>query len=160
MASSEPPQASPKKQQAEHHGASSSSSSSNFHGARHNPNSNISAVGVNPNIAMAPVLQAPVQVIHHPVVEVPVEAVVLFERGFLPNWEDKMNLNNPGLLTIHPAITEWADGSSTHQEVGAAGDIQVVPIFAWVHLNWYQDDLSERHDAYTMNWKFQSDSGP
>ena len=104
MASRKPPQASPEKEQAEHHGASYSSS--DFHGARHYPNSNISAVGVNPNIAIAPDLQAPVQVIHHPVVEVPVEPpVVLFEGGFLPNWEHRMNLSNPGLLTIHPAIT-------------------------------------------------------
>ena len=87
MASEEPPQA---------------SSSSDFHGARHSPNSNLFAVGVNPNIAMAPV-----QVIHHPVVEVPVEPpVVLFELGFLPNWEDRMYLSNPGFLTIHPAVTE------------------------------------------------------
>jgi hypothetical protein len=56
---------------------------------------------------MAPHLQAPVQVIRHPVVEVPVEPPVgLFQRGFLPNWVDRMNLNNPGLLTIYPALTE------------------------------------------------------
>ena len=112
MPSEEPPQlASPEIQHAEHHGASSSSSgfqgasssSAGFHGARHSPNSNISAVGGNPNID----LQAPVQVIHHPVVEVQVEPpVVLFQRGFLPNWEDRMNLSNPGFLTIYPALTE------------------------------------------------------
>jgi len=102
MPSEEPPQlASPEIQHAEHHGAPSSSSG--FHGARHSPNSNISAVGGNPNID----LQAPVQVIHHPVVEVQVEPpVVLFQRGFLPNWEDRMNLSNPGFLTIYPALTE------------------------------------------------------
>jgi len=106
MPSEEPPQlASPEIQQADHHGASSSSSG--FHGARHSPDSNISAVGVNRNIEMAPHLQAPVQVIHHPVVEVPVEPpVVLFQPGFLPNWEDRMNLRNPGFLTIYPAVTE------------------------------------------------------
>jgi len=126
MPSEEPPQlASPEIQHAEHHGAPSSSSgfqgasssssgfqgasssSSGFRGARHSPNSNISAVGVNRNIEMAPHLQAPVQVIRHPVVEVPVEPpVVLFQRGFLPNWEDRMNLSNPGFLTIYPALTE------------------------------------------------------
>jgi hypothetical protein len=114
MSSEEPPQPSPEIQQAEHQGASSSSSgfqgassSSGFHGARRSPNSNISAVGVNSNIEMAPHLQAPVQVHRHPVVEVQVEPpVVLFQRGFLPNWEDRMNLSNPGFLTIYPALTE------------------------------------------------------
>jgi hypothetical protein len=106
MPSEEPPQlASLAIQHAEHHGTASSSSG--FTRARHSPNSNNSAVGVNPsNIEMAPHLQAPVQVIRQRVVEVPVEPPVLFQPGFLPNWEDKMNLSNPGQLTIYPALTE------------------------------------------------------
>jgi hypothetical protein len=51
-------------------------------------------------------LQAPVQVIRQRGAEVPVEPPVLFQPGFLPNWEDKMNLSKPGQLSIYPALTE------------------------------------------------------
>ena len=72
----------------------------------------------------------------------------------------RMNLSNPGLLKIHPTITKWADGSSTHQVVRAAGDYQLFPIVASVRMIRYQDDLSAGHGAYMMNWRFQTVSGP